>query len=97
IDTYSSIIHIIAPPQQVAFTADATEGCAPLTVHFNNLSQGDSMQYEWYFIGIDTVEAEDTTQVFPGGEEITVYDVILKGWNKCDTLWDTLQITVLPQ
>jgi len=98
IDTYSSIIHIIAPPQQVAFTADATEGCAPLTVHFNNLSQGDSMQYEWHFPDSPVFYGDTPTpQVFPGGDTTAIYEVTLKGWNKCDTLWDTLQITVLPQ
>ena len=99
-NTFSSEICISEPPQEVSLSADVNIGCAPLTVNFNNLSLGEDMEYEWnfgpncpLFYG-DIPPAKTFEQT---NEEITYYDVILKGWNQCDTLLDTIQITVLPR
>jgi len=48
--TATASVVVIALPQ-AAFTADATSGCAPLTVGFNSTGSSSALTYAWSFPG----------------------------------------------
>ncbi len=71
---------VIANPPLADFTYNITNGCAPLTVQFTNMSSQNSESYEWTFEGgaPATSTEENPTIVFNNNG---VYDVSLKVTN----------------
>ncbi len=73
--TTTQQITIVTPPS-AAFSVDNSNGCAPLTVTFNNLSSQNSENYSWTFEGgtPETSTEPNPTVVYntPG-----VYNVVL--------------------
>ncbi len=49
-DTFQVEIEIVTPPS-AGFSADITEGCAPLTVQFSNESSENATSWSWTFAG----------------------------------------------
>jgi PKD repeat protein len=49
-DTATAVVVIVTPPA-AGFSADVTEGCAPLTVHFANQSSSNAVSWSWTFEG----------------------------------------------
>jgi len=74
VDAAAAVSVVLPPTAQVAFSADATTGCAPLTVNFSDLSVGNIDTWEWDF-GDGTISSEQN----PTHEYTTadVYDVSL--------------------
>ncbi|MCB9264197.1 MAG: PKD domain-containing protein [Lewinellaceae bacterium] len=95
----SQDIYISQSPELVAFNTDYDEGCAPLTVTFDNQSVGDDLSYVWDFGGLDTSFAAAPGAVsFPQGVfGDTTYMVTLAVANGCGNAVDTATITVYPQ
>ena len=94
----SQDIYVSQAPELVAFNTDVSEGCAPLTVSFDNQSIGDNLSFIWNFGGIDTsfVDAPGVF-TFPQGQGDTTYTVTLSVANGCGDAVDTSQVTVYPQ
>lgn len=91
-------IYVSQAPELVAFNTDVTEGCAPLSVAFDNQSIGDNLSFIWHFGGLDTSFAADPGVVtFPQALGDTTYTVTLSVANGCGDAADTSQITVYPQ
>ncbi len=100
--TQTSIIHISEPPQIVDFKPSSLEGCAPFTVTFENLSQGENMQYHWEYDGPDIIPPYDGFEPPPvtflqKELETTFYTVTLTAWNDCETIIVSKEIAVLPR
>lgn len=94
----SQDIYVSQAPELVAFNTDVEEGCAPLTVSFDNQSIGDNLSFIWNFSGIDTsFAASPGVFTFPQGLGDTTYTVTLSVANGCGDAVDTSQITVYPQ
>jgi len=72
-------IHIMSQPVP-EFQADATRGCVPFTVNFENLTRGKGEQYLWNF-----GDATSSTDVNPAHTYETpgVYTVELMATNSC--------------
>lgn len=49
-DTASVFLELLLPPT-AGFSADVTEGCAPLTVQFTNQSSANALSWSWTFEG----------------------------------------------
>ena len=99
IETATDEIYILESPQNVAIEASSLMGCGPLPVTFNiSLNDDENMNYQWCIINKDTIDGPDPdTIIFEQiGTDTTFYDIILKGWNDCDTLYDFVQVAVLP-
>ena len=77
--TISETISIVTPPT-AAFSASTTEGCAPFTVTFNDLSSDNVTNWSWTFEGgtPSTSTAQNPTVTFntPG-----IFDVTLTASN----------------
>lgn len=50
-DTITRQIVVAGPPPVAAFSANSTNGCSPLTVHFADLSTGTPVAWTWLFQG----------------------------------------------
>ncbi len=89
-------VQVFEPPEFVGFTADATEGCSPLTVNFNNQSRGQRLDYTW-----DFGNGDSSTVVSPQGVNFTAegrdtaYRVRLSVANGCGASFDTLTVRAL--
>ncbi|GAA4318863.1 PKD domain-containing protein [Flaviaesturariibacter amylovorans] len=86
-------------PKAVAgFTASRTSGCGPLSVTFTNTTALiDTFRYQWNFGNGQFVNtAQPGTIVFPSAPTAndTVYTVVLKAFNECDTSVFQMNITV---
>jgi len=79
-DAVSDSVHILFSLPTVDFSADATAGCAPLTVQFTNASSANATAFEWTFEGGDpaTSTARNPIVTFP---QPGTYDVSLKAIN----------------
>ncbi|MCB9292261.1 MAG: PKD domain-containing protein [Lewinellaceae bacterium] len=95
----SQDIYVSQAPELVAFNTDVDEGCAPLSVTFDNQSIGDNLSFIWDFGGLDTsLLSAPGTVTFPQGFfGDTTYTVILSVENGCGDSADTTQIAVFPQ
>ncbi len=64
-----------------AFTADITSGCAPLTVHFTDLSSQDPTSWQWTFPGgtPSSSTEENPTVVYENGGTYDVYLSVSNG------------------
>lgn len=51
-DTATAVVVIVTPPI-AGFSADVTEGCAPLSVQFTNESSSNAVSWSWTFEGGD--------------------------------------------
>ena len=77
---------------------DATNGCGPFTVSFDNNSVGDGLSYWWDFGGLGTSALQwppDFT--FPmNPQDAIVYPVTLTASNVCGSNAETIDVTVMP-
>ena len=87
---------VVAPPPAANFTASLRQGCAPLTVLFNDASTGNPTSFQWTFTGgtpsVSTARNPAVTYSQPG-----TYDVRLVVGNSVgtDTELRTGYVTVL--
>ena len=90
--TSTQTVTILLPPV-AAFSASATEGCAPLTVTFTNESSADASAYEWTFEGGTPPASTETnpTVVF---ETPGVFTVTLVAINAAGSSTSTATIVV---
>ncbi len=79
-DVASTEITVLTVGPIADFTADATEGCAPFTVNFENLSVNNPTNYYWIFDGanIESSFAANPTVTY---EEAGTYSVVLVAYN----------------
>ena len=79
-DVVSTEITVLTVGPISDFTADATEGCAPFTVNFENLSENNPTNYYWIFEGanIESSFLENPTVTY---EEAGTYSVVLVAYN----------------
>jgi len=87
-----------------AFAKDTAGGCGPLTVRFNNTTSiiNPSIQFFWDFgNGITSTDAQPLPVTYVQSPEYrdTVYQVVLKAYNGCDTtVWrDSIRIRTNPK
>ncbi|MFM1772025.1 MAG: hypothetical protein RLZZ71_1167, partial [Bacteroidota bacterium] len=104
-DTLNSVIQIYDLPV-ANFSTDLSNGCAPLSVNFSNLSTGSFItSYDWTFAP-DTVSWNNTFSstslinppniTYLQGNVTTTYTVTLAVTNACGTVTMGEDITVLP-
>ncbi|MBK6622010.1 MAG: PKD domain-containing protein [Saprospirales bacterium] len=98
-DTYTQQVNVLdVPVAEADFTLDPATGCGPLTVYFENLSQGDEISCFWFgfpsnITFLDTTNAFhcEPVVVFPVEGE---YDISLVVTNPCGMDTFTLHISV---
>ena len=96
----STTVTILEPPTAIANTQSSNpNGCAPLTVDFNNQSTGYQVNYQWTIIpatGWAWAPGSSTTTMSPTAIFSTpgIYTVTLKAINVCSTSTWTTQIVV---
>ncbi|MCB0592543.1 MAG: PKD domain-containing protein [Phaeodactylibacter sp.] len=91
-------VYVSQAPELVSFNTDVNQGCAPLSVTFDNQSVGDNLSFVWDFGGLDTsFLASPGAVTFPQGIADTAYTVTLSVANGCGGAADTTEIIVLPQ
>jgi len=93
----SKKIHVVRPPQKLAFSLDTPKGCGPLPVAFKNESVAENGQYRWQFGNFQTFVGFQPSGpvVFPPGIEDTTYVVSLTVTTGCDSLVFQNTVTVL--
>ncbi len=79
-DDFTMIAVIATEGPIAAFAAEATEGCAPFTVQFDNLSSANTESFEWSFPGGDPATSTEADPVVTYAEAGT-YDVSLTAYN----------------
>lgn len=93
--TFTQNIAIATSAPVALFDADATEGCAPFTVQFNNLSSANSDSYQWSFPGGNPSTSTDQNPVVvydnPGTYDVTLTATNIVGDN---TYTETAYIVV---
>lgn len=103
-DTYFEFI-TLEPAVRADIRSDKTEGCAPLEVQFENLSQGVS-QHEWFYVNKTTGTRIDGSTLNSSNAQYTfenntdkkiIYDVIYTASNNACSDDDTVSITVYPE
>lgn len=77
---------------------DATSGCDPLTVTFDNSSIGDGLSYWWDFGGLGSSALQwPPAFTFPmDPQDAIVYPVTLTATNVCGADAATINVTVIP-
>ena len=93
VQTLTITVYTVGP--NADFTADATEGCAPFTVNFENLSTNSPTNYYWIFEGAN-IENSFLTNPSVTYSEAGEYNVILVAFNSngIDSVEYTNYITV---
>ena len=71
-DVYYFRLHVIEHAYNISFTADPTEGTAPLSAQFVNLSQGNIDQYVWDFGDGQSSTLENPVHVYTDPGTYTV-------------------------
>lgn len=79
-----SVTIVVMPPSVVAFSIDSSDGCAPLTVYFTDLSttgQDQIVSWLWYFGDGDSSSAMSPVHTYttPGSYTITLTVVTSSG------------------
>lgn len=99
VNVFNKKIHVVAPPQKLAFGMDEKKGCGPLAVTFINQSIAENGQYRWQFGDFQTFEGlqPNGPVTFPSGLEDTIYIVRLTVTTGCDSLVFQDTVTVLPK
>ena len=94
---YIDSVRVLAYPLP-AFGASVLSGCAPLTVQFNNISQGNPQTYYWDFgNGIMLMEEKPEDMMYTTtGDTVTRYQVVLAVGNICGVDTIKKEITVYP-
>ncbi|MEZ4940770.1 MAG: PKD domain-containing protein [Saprospiraceae bacterium] len=91
--TYTETVTIVTPPI-AGFSANVTEGCAPLEVQFTNSSSANATSYAWTFEGGHPAVSSESDPVVlfndPG-----IYTVTLVATNSAGSNTTTSTITVL--
>ncbi len=97
-DEKTRTVFVTRPPNAF-FTPSANEGCAPLSVSFQNESNGYQAQYAWKIgnLPIDTAFTP-APLLLPGGSKDTFYIVTLTAKNLCaEKTWtDSILVRPLP-
>lgn len=74
-NTFTQTVSITTPPT-AAFSASATNGCAPFTVQFSNQSSANAQNYAWTFPGGSPASSNEqnpiTTWTAPGTYTVTL-------------------------
>ncbi len=94
-DTMSWEILIKPNTVKSFFNTHPTEGCAPLTVQFENIST-DASNILFNFDGENVSNADNPTHIF---EEAGIYEVLLAADNGCafDSSYQTIEVFPAPQ
>ncbi len=95
-DTAYHTHEIISPPI-AGMNLTTVEGCAPLTVPFDNESIGQYVTYAWDLSITTSNDSLPSPVTYPQGEGIVVYPISLSVTNYCGTDIAIDSITVLPQ
>ncbi|WP_116125330.1 PKD domain-containing protein [Lewinella sp. IMCC34183] len=97
-DSLSRTVRVQPSDLSVRFTADAEDGCAPLTVNFRNLTRpGSGTSYTWDFGDGSVSEAEHPLHTFTNTTgQVRTYTVTLTADNGCAREQYTLLVTVHP-
>jgi len=87
----SATVNTVLLPPVTGFTADVTEGCAPLTVNFTDTSTNNPVSWTWNFGDGNTASDQNPTHTFtdPG-----TYTVELTATNVDGSDSETMIITV---
>jgi len=96
-DTIMSTVQVWDVPEAQP-VLDATNGCGPLTVSFDNNSVGDGLSYWWDFGGLGNSALQwPPSFTFPmDPQDAIVYPVTLTASNSCGSDAATVNVTVLP-
>ena len=91
--TVSTLLNVNYPVPVANFTADNTNGTAPQTVKFTDLSTGNVTSYNWDFGDNNTSTDENPTHVYstPGNYTVTL-TVIGPGGNNTETFTDYIMV-----
>lgn len=81
-----------------SFLSDKAEGCAPLEVLFTNTSEGEELKFSWSFgNGLESNSKAPETVIFEQGRIAdTVYTVVLRATNRCNSVISTKDILAKP-
>lgn len=102
-DTLTHRFYTYNKPDPEFTVSFAQPPCAPLLVSFNNQTAGNTpnpiapFRYYWQFGNFATSDVEQPDPVVFNGSwsrQDTTYLVILSAFNECDTVRDTMEITV---
>ncbi|MDD2200386.1 MAG: PKD domain-containing protein, partial [Bacteroidales bacterium] len=92
---------IYEDPFVADFEADITEGCAPLTVQFTDLSEGEITGYTWNFGNGGTSSEENPEYIFESSGTFTIILAITDGENTVTeikteyiTVYESPEITI---
>ncbi len=97
VDSAFSQIKLITKPTSLFI--GASNGCAPLELHFTNKSKGDSTDYSWdYGQGLTSFGFLSDTILYTQGRSDTTYFVSLIAENECglDTFTDSFTVYPTP-
>ena len=78
----TQLVHVQDIPES-NFLTDVTEGCEPMEVTFENLSQGDNMNFMWDFEVGNSISESPGTIIFGDINENTNYEISLEVSNEC--------------
>ncbi len=94
IDSAFHTITILPQTVNAFFNTNITEGCAPLTVNFTNLSNG-GLQYAWDFDDLNFANTADATNTYTQAGTYTVQMIVN---NDCsvDTSYATIEVHPTP-
>jgi large repetitive protein len=95
-DTAMNAHQVINPPVS-NLTINPNQGCAPLSVSFNNLSLGQYLSFDWDLSIATSTDSIPASLVYQQGPDVVVYPIELTVTNFCGTDTDTDEVTVLPQ
>ncbi|MBL7941702.1 MAG: PKD domain-containing protein, partial [Flavobacteriales bacterium] len=95
-DTAMNSNEIIDPPS-AELSIDPADGCAPLTVTFNNLSVGQYLTYTWDLAIGSSSDPVPAPTIYYQGEDDLVYPISLTATNFCGSDIAEDEILVYPQ
>jgi PKD repeat protein len=93
----STASHEIIHPPQAQITLNTNEGCAPLSVEFTNLSEGQYLSYAWDLDVATSTDVSPAPVVYQQGDDVVTYNVSLIATNYCGSSQVDEVITVYPQ
>lgn len=94
---YQDTILVKTKPS-VNFGLSHISGCSPLLISFANVTLGNPTSYYWNFgNGTFSSQANPTPKLFYGGNQDTIYTIVLKATNHCGSDTMSKQVIVKPQ